>query len=56
MKNPFHFNRPTRPENFVGRQAIVEQIADDLCDWEGESYGIVGGRRFGKTSVLSISN
>ena len=52
MKNPFHFNRPTRPEDFLGRWAIVEQIVDDLYEWEGESYGIVGGRRFGKSSML----
>src|SRR6266496_2641356 len=52
MENPFHFNRPTHPENFLGRQAIVEQIVNDLYDWEGESYGIVGGRRFGKSSML----
>src|SRR6266581_3258292 len=52
MRNPFHFNRPTLPEDFLGRHAVVEQIADDLYDWEGESYGIIGGRRFGKSSVL----
>src|SRR5690242_18193299 len=54
MKNPFHFNRPTRPEDFLGRWAIVEQMVDDLYDLEGESYGIVGGRRFGKSSMLRV--
>src|SRR5258706_3039101 len=52
MRNPFHFNRPTPPEDFLGRHTIVEQMVDDLYDWEGESYGVVGGRRFGKSSLL----
>ncbi len=52
MRNPFHFNGPTQPEDFLGRRVIVEKIADDLYDWNGDSYGIVGGRRFGKSSML----
>src|SRR5438552_986995 len=51
-KNPFHFNRPTRPEDFIERYPTIEQIANDLADWDGESFGIVGGRRFGKSSML----
>lgn len=50
--NPFHFNKPTRPENFLGRNAIVNGIIDDLYDLSGDSYGIVGGRRSGKSSLL----
>jgi hypothetical protein len=50
--NPFHFNKPTRPENFLGRSAVVNRIVDDLYDLSGDSYGIVGGRRFGKSSLL----
>src|SRR2546430_2298321 len=29
MKNPFHFNRPTQPEDFLGRRTIVEQMVED---------------------------
>jgi hypothetical protein len=50
--NPFHFTKPVRPENFLGRNAVVNKITDDLCDLYGDSYGIVGGRRFGKSSLL----
>jgi hypothetical protein len=52
MSNPFHFNKPTRPEDFLGRGKIVSEIAEGLYDLSGDSYGIVGGRRFGKTSLL----
>jgi ABC-type uncharacterized transport system fused permease/ATPase subunit len=52
MSNPFHYNRPTRPEDFLGRHAIVSKIADTLYNLSGDSYGIIGGRRFGKTSLL----
>lgn len=52
MANPFHYNRPVRPENFVGRWPLVHKIADDLARVDGESYAIVGGRRFGKSSTL----
>ncbi len=50
--NPFHFNRPTLPEDFIRRRSVLEQMVDDLHHWDGESYGIVGGRRYGKSSIL----
>ncbi len=52
MHNPFHYNRPVEPQDFVGRWPLVHQIADDLAQINGESYAIVGGRRFGKSSML----
>jgi hypothetical protein len=50
--NPFHFNKPTEPADFLGRTALVEYIANDLHQYNGDSYGIIGGRRFGKSSLL----
>lgn len=50
--NPFHFNVPTPPQDFVGRKALLENIIGDLQDVSGDSYAIVGGRRFGKSSLL----
>jgi len=52
MCNPFHYNRPVEPQDFVGRWPLVHQVADDLARVNGESYAIVGGRRFGKSSLL----
>ena len=49
--NPFHFNTPTRLEDFLGRGTIVSEIADALY-LSHDSFGIVGGRRFGKSSML----
>lgn len=50
--NPFRFNRPARASRFFGRNEVVEEIIDDLHDSSGDSYAIVGGRRFGKSSLL----
>jgi hypothetical protein len=52
--NPFHFSRPVRPGQFLGRGFVVSKIADDLYDLYGDSYGVVGGRRFGKSSLLLV--
>ncbi len=52
MSNPFHYNRPVEPEHFVGRWPLVHRIADDLARVGGDSYAVVGGRRFGKSSLL----
>jgi hypothetical protein len=52
MTNPFHYNRPVEPAYFVGRWPLVHKIADDLARADGDSYAIVGGRRFGKSSLL----
>ena len=44
---------PTRAEEFVGRHSIVEEVAVELCSLSGRnSYGIVAGRRAGKSSLL----
>jgi len=51
-RNPFRFDKPTRPEHYVERNPTVEQLVSDLCDWDGDSFGLVGGRRFGKSSLL----
>ena len=51
-KNPFRFNRPAPPNLFVGRHHLVNQITDELFELDGDSYGIVGGRKFGKSSLL----
>jgi hypothetical protein len=52
LANPFRFNLPTSPQDFLGRTADIAQMADDLSAIGGDSYGIVGGRRFGKSSFL----
>jgi hypothetical protein len=52
MSNPFRFNRPVPPERFLGRIPLVQEMAADLADYQGDSHGIIGGRRFGKSSVL----
>lgn len=51
-RNPFRFNRHVNPEKFLGRDHLVTQIVNDLFSHDGDSYGIVGGRRFGKSSLL----
>jgi hypothetical protein len=51
--NPFHFNLPTRAEEFVGRHSILNSVALELCSLSGRnSYGVVAGRRAGKSSLL----
>lgn len=50
--NPFRFNNHVDPNKFIGRNHLVEQIINDLYTLSGDSYGIVGGRRFGKSSLL----
>ena len=53
MANPFYYDSPAKPNDFVGRARLVATIADNLCSLESKSHGIVGGRRFGKSSVLA---
>ncbi len=50
--NPFDFG-PARPTEFVGRWPLVNELADQLAAGQA-SYGIIGGRRFGKTSILNV--
>lgn len=51
-ENPFYYNLPIRPEDFVGRWAVVEEIVPDLCRVRADSWAVIGGRRFGKSSFL----
>lgn len=50
--NPFRFNRPTPPQEFLGRGALVQRLVEELGSWNGDSYALIGGRRFGKSSLL----
>ena len=51
-ENRFYYNLPTRPEDFIGRWPLVEEIVADLCRPRPDSWAVIGGRRFGKSSVL----
>jgi hypothetical protein len=51
--NLFEFNHFVEPQHFAGRHALVDTILSTLCSLSSRtSYGVVGGRRFGKTSIL----
>ena len=49
-KNPYDHRRPASVDVFVGRNTIVDQLADDLRF--GHSYGLIGEAGMGKTSLL----
>jgi hypothetical protein len=51
-ENPFHYNLPARPEDFLGRWPLVDEIVADLCRARSDSWAVIGGRRVGKSSVL----
>jgi len=51
-ENPFYYNLPTRGEDFVGRWPLVHEIVTDLCQPRPDSWAVIGGRRFGKSSAL----
>lgn len=53
MDNPFNYNMPVSPKQFVGRWDMVRAVATDLGRETGNSHAIIGGRRFGKSSVLN---
>ena len=54
--NPFTYGNPiSDPQRFIGRRREVEQIYSRLLNPEFESSSIVGERRTGKTSLLSLS-
>ncbi|POZ50544.1 metallophosphoesterase family protein [Methylovulum psychrotolerans] len=48
--NPYDFNRPALPPNFVGRVALMDSLIQALE--EGSSVSLVGDRCIGKMSVL----
>jgi hypothetical protein len=52
--NPFYFDEPTEPEDFLGRGATLNNISANLHTWRASSHGIVGGRRIGKSSLLVV--
>lgn len=52
MDNPFYYNTPVETTEFVGRWPLVEEIVADLARARGDSWAIIGGRRFGKSSLL----
>lgn len=51
-RNPFRFSRPAAVANFVGRWPDVQRVAADLTIDDGDSFGLIGGRRCGKSSFL----
>jgi hypothetical protein len=52
-RNPFHYLRPVPPDEFLGRWSPVKEMAWDLTLDKGDSYACIGGRRFGKSSLLA---
>jgi len=54
VENPFYYNQPVEPSDFVGRWSLVNDILNDLIRVRADSWAIIGGRRFGKSSVLKI--
>lgn len=50
----FYYDQPVNPDDFVGRWDLVEEIVGDLCCVQPSSWSLIGGRRFGKTSVLKV--
>jgi hypothetical protein len=52
VNNPYNYGMPVSGEKFVGRWEQVEEMADDLSNPDGLSQMLVGGRRFGKSSLL----
>lgn len=51
-ENPFEYLLPVTPDLFFGRWPLVEQVARDLKRTKGGSHAFIGGRRFGKSSLL----
>ena len=51
--NPFHYLLPVEPKDFVGRWPMVNSIASDLTQINGDSYAVIAGRRCGKSSLLN---
>jgi hypothetical protein len=50
--NPFHFQPATAGE-FVGRWSLVDEMELEVRIGHG-SFACIGGRRFGKTSLLTV--
>jgi len=50
--SPFGY-LPAAPEHFVDRWPYIDDVARELLSATGDSYALIGGRRFGKTSFLN---
>lgn len=50
--NPYYYTIPADEANFVGRQTIVDLVVADLTRPRCDSWAVIGGRRFGKSSLL----
>lgn len=50
--NPFNYNLPATPDQFVGRWPQVKKIAQDLMGEYDCGYACIGGKRMGKSSLL----
>jgi hypothetical protein len=50
--NPYYYTVPAQQANFVGRWSVVDEIAADLMRPRCDSWAVIGGRRFGKSSLL----
>lgn len=50
--NPFHFG-PAGPDEFVGRWPLIKEMAVQMTRGLN-SYACIGGRRFGKSSILNV--
>lgn len=50
--NPFHFG-PVGPDAFVARWNIIKEFAKQVA-YGPNSYACIGGRRFGKSSILTV--
>lgn len=51
-ENPFYYNIPAQPEDFVGRWELVDTITQLLTATRPGSCAVIGGKRFGKSSTL----
>lgn len=51
-ENPFEYLLPVHPDQFFGRWSLVGLIARDVTRVKGGSHAIIGGRRFGKSSLI----
>lgn len=49
-RNPFHYSSPARPEEFVGRKALLSEIFNRIRS--RDSVALIGSPRSGKTSIL----
>lgn len=53
QENPFNYTMPVSPVNLVGRWNLIHEICADLSNQgNANSWAIIGGRRFGKSSLL----